>query len=189
MPGLARIDVKCHRHLWPGALDRGKVDDIPRLAATFRPPQGDIRYARRMAGRGHGRIPAIGLPFINITNLRRQIAIHAADEQHVTLSTIAGVVQCRCCQPVKRFPARVGTPWRWDKLVYRRRSAGRRYGPGCAWVKDGVNLSSGRTPSSARLAISAPPTPLARRCRYPPAACSRVRGSGKAPILDGLRRG
>ena len=27
MPGLVRIDVKCHRHLWPGALDRGKVDE------------------------------------------------------------------------------------------------------------------------------------------------------------------
>ncbi len=29
MPGLVRIDVKCHRHIWLGALDLGKVDDIP----------------------------------------------------------------------------------------------------------------------------------------------------------------
>ena len=50
-PGLVRIDVKGHRCLWPGALDRGKVDDIPpdqqRRSARLEAISG---MPRRMAG-------------------------------------------------------------------------------------------------------------------------------------------
>ncbi len=50
---------------------------------------------------------------------------------------------------------------------------------GWAWVRRMASISSGPTPSRARLAISSPPTPLLRRCRYPPAPYSRDRGSDR----------
>ena len=105
MPGLVRIDVKGHRHLWPGALDRGKWTISPRLAATFARLEA-ISGMAAAYGRAGDMVgsPAIRLVFINITNLRRADRHYAADEQHVASATIAGVVQCRWRQPVSAFP-------------------------------------------------------------------------------------
>ncbi len=108
----------------------GKWTISPRLAATFRPPQGDIRYALAYGRAG------------DMAGSRLPARLHQYHEFASRRSPLCGgraaryVVHDRWRCPVsmapasKRFPARVGTPWRWDKPVYRRRSAGRRYGPG-----------------------------------------------------------
>ena len=60
MPGLFRIDVKGDRHFWPRRLNGREMDDIPpdqqRRSARFETIPG---MPGRMAGQGHGRIPAI----------------------------------------------------------------------------------------------------------------------------------
>lgn len=133
---------------------------------------------RRMAGQGTWSDPGDPLIFIDSTNLRRADRHYAPDEQHVALSTLAGVVQCRRRQPVSAFPR--GQEHRGVGIS--RCTGGGQQAADMVRVRvgeeDGVNVlradAEQRQIGDKRAADAVGPP-----CRYPPAPCARVRGSGK----------